>query len=325
MPQSGHGAASPERLRDDLARLLHRGSDVRDFSFGAARILARAVPFDGVRMVTMDPASHLPTGDVVEHGLPPAATAAMAEIWLARAGTRRASARRRRETSTAACATATSGGPTASATCSGSRWSATMRRGAGLTLLRAGDRHHFVPADTGLLRAMAPDLAEGLRRAMLLTALPEERDDDDGESAVLALLAADNSVTLADARPRCARRAGREEPGPSAPAGGHRRGGPGAQHRPRACGGGRRRPGASPHGVRALAARARLDARRRRRHADCGHHRARPSARAGAPHRRRLRPHRTAPRLADGAPVGSEGWFAPVTAAKRPRPPTRSA
>jgi len=51
--------ASPERLRSDLVRLLHRGG-VRDFSLGAARSLARAVPFDGVCVLTMDPATVLP-------------------------------------------------------------------------------------------------------------------------------------------------------------------------------------------------------------------------------------------------------------------------
>jgi hypothetical protein len=65
--------ASPERLRSDLVRLLHRGAGVRDFSLGAARILARAVPFDGVCVLTMDPATLLPTGEVVENGLPPSA------------------------------------------------------------------------------------------------------------------------------------------------------------------------------------------------------------------------------------------------------------
>jgi hypothetical protein len=28
--------SSPEQLRDELVRLLHRGADVRDFSLGAA-------------------------------------------------------------------------------------------------------------------------------------------------------------------------------------------------------------------------------------------------------------------------------------------------
>ena len=52
------------------------------------------------------------------------------------------------------------------------------------------------------------------------------------------------------------------------------------------------RPRAGPHGVGALAARARLDARRRRGRADRGDRRACPPARARAADRRRLRPDR---------------------------------
>jgi hypothetical protein len=39
-------------------------------------VLARAVPFDGVCVLTMDPTTHLPTGEIVENGLPAAAMAA---------------------------------------------------------------------------------------------------------------------------------------------------------------------------------------------------------------------------------------------------------
>src|SRR5215211_7265314 len=74
--------ASTERLRSDLVRLVHRGAGVRDFSLGAARIVARAVPFDGVCVLTMDPATLLPTGEVVENGLPAAAMARMAEMEI---------------------------------------------------------------------------------------------------------------------------------------------------------------------------------------------------------------------------------------------------
>ena len=74
--------SSPERVRDDLTRLLHRGAGVREFSLAAARIVGRAVPFDGVCVLTMDPASLLPTGEVVENGLPPEATARMTEIEI---------------------------------------------------------------------------------------------------------------------------------------------------------------------------------------------------------------------------------------------------
>jgi hypothetical protein len=40
-------AVARDRLRTDLVSLLHRALGVRDFSLRAARILRRAVPFDG--------------------------------------------------------------------------------------------------------------------------------------------------------------------------------------------------------------------------------------------------------------------------------------
>ncbi len=70
----------PKRLRGDLVRLVHAGGGVRDFALGAARILARAVPFDGVCVLTLDPATGLPTREVVENGLPASTARRMAEI-----------------------------------------------------------------------------------------------------------------------------------------------------------------------------------------------------------------------------------------------------
>src|SRR3954465_3450539 len=74
------GGVSSARIRDDIGRLMHRTSGLRDFSLGAARILRRAVPFEGVCVLTMDPATLVPTGEVVENGLPVAAYTRMAEI-----------------------------------------------------------------------------------------------------------------------------------------------------------------------------------------------------------------------------------------------------
>ena len=71
---------TPERVHEDLDRLLHRGAGVRDFAFGAARILARAVPFEGVCVLTMDPATLVPTGAVIENGPPTAAYPRLKEI-----------------------------------------------------------------------------------------------------------------------------------------------------------------------------------------------------------------------------------------------------
>jgi hypothetical protein len=73
-------AVSRQRLRDDIIRLSHRSLGVREFSLAARRAMRRGVPHDGVCVLTMDPATVLPTGEVVENGLPPAAAQRMTEI-----------------------------------------------------------------------------------------------------------------------------------------------------------------------------------------------------------------------------------------------------
>ena len=60
---------SPDRVRGELFELVHRGVGAREFSRSASRALARAVPFDGVSVLTMDPATHLATSAFVENGL----------------------------------------------------------------------------------------------------------------------------------------------------------------------------------------------------------------------------------------------------------------
>jgi hypothetical protein len=74
--------ASPQRLRRDLVDLLHRTSDMRAFSLRATRILARAVPFDGSCMLTFDPATLLPTGEIADNALPAQARPRMAQIEI---------------------------------------------------------------------------------------------------------------------------------------------------------------------------------------------------------------------------------------------------
>ena len=74
--------SSRRQVQDELVGLAHRGLDVTGFSLAAARALNRAVPFDGVCVLTLDPATLLPTGEVVENGLPDAARLRMAEIEI---------------------------------------------------------------------------------------------------------------------------------------------------------------------------------------------------------------------------------------------------
>lgn len=200
---------APHQLRNDLVRLAHRDLGVREFALAASRMIARAVPFDGVCLVTMDPASLLPTSEVVENGLPPAAVARMAEIevdgrdvnsFAVLAGVRGHTAilsqatggdlhrsQRHRE------ARAPHGfGDELRAVLVDERtpWGA-------LTLLRTADRRHFTPAETEVVASVTRHLGEGLRRAMLSGAVPHGSAADE-DSVGLVVLAPDNTITLAD-------------------------------------------------------------------------------------------------------------------------------
>ena len=68
----------------------------------------------------------------------------------------------------------------------------------GLTLLRVADREPFSRDDAALVASLSRHLAEGLRRAVLLTALSAD-DGEDEHAAGLIVLAADDSILLADA------------------------------------------------------------------------------------------------------------------------------
>jgi DNA-binding CsgD family transcriptional regulator len=172
----------------------------------AARALHPAVSFDGFCMLTIDPATLLPTSEVVEHGLPEAVLGRMAEIEvgaidfnkfaeLARAGRPAASlsgategqldrSLRQREIrrpnglgdELRAALVADSG-----------TW-------GGITLLRETGRS-FTAAETRFLASVSGHLAEGLRRALLFTALSA---DPGAADAGLLVLAPDSSVQLAN-------------------------------------------------------------------------------------------------------------------------------
>jgi hypothetical protein len=68
----------------------------------------------------------------------------------------------------------------------------------GLTLLRGSDRDPFSEADVSLVASLSRHLAEGLRRAMLLAALPR-KPQVNAEAVGLVLLGPDNSITRVDA------------------------------------------------------------------------------------------------------------------------------
>jgi DNA-binding CsgD family transcriptional regulator len=201
-------ATSPERLRDDLVRLMHRGADLRGFALGAARILARAVPFEDVCVLTLDPSTFVPTDGVAENGLPPAACARLKEIDFRGEDFNAFHSLALSERHAATLSQATSGDLDRS-----ERHREVMRpHGFGdelraalvdgrttwgaLTLLRGSDCEPFAPADTALVEAVTRHLAEGLRRALLLGSdAPGPPEDED---AGVVVLASDGSTTFTD-------------------------------------------------------------------------------------------------------------------------------
>jgi DNA-binding CsgD family transcriptional regulator len=186
---------------------MHRDLDVRDFSLAAARALRRAVSFDGVCVLTIDPATALPTGEIVEHGLPPAAMPRMAEIEVAEVDFNKFAELARAPRPAASLSEATQGDLDrslrqrelrqpeglgdelrAAIVADSGTW-------GGITLLRETGPA-FTPAETGFLASLSGHLAEGLQRALLLTTLSAHPDDAE---AGLLVLADDNSVQLANA------------------------------------------------------------------------------------------------------------------------------
>src|SRR4051794_29053345 len=196
-----------ERIRDDLERLVARGRAVQDFSLEAARIVGRAVPHDGVCVLTMDPDTRVPTGEIVEGGLPVEATRRMSAIEMRGDDVNAFQALARSPTPAASLFEATGGELDRSvrhrevraAHGLGDELRAVLVTDTGvwgaLTLLRSADREPFTAADAALVASVSEQLAHGLRQAVVGAAVV----GDDADGAGLLTLAADDSVLMMDA------------------------------------------------------------------------------------------------------------------------------
>jgi DNA-binding NarL/FixJ family response regulator len=196
---------------EDLVRLVHRGDEIAEFTRAAGRILGRAVPFDGICMLTLDPATLLPTGEVVENGLPPAATARMSEIELRADDVNSFRSLARSGQTAASLSEATRGDLDRSLRHRelrrpngfGDELRAVLADNTGtwgaLTLLRGDDSAPFSAADVTLVRSFTGGLADGVRRAILHRALPARSDDEEKDVPGIVLVAGDNELSAADA------------------------------------------------------------------------------------------------------------------------------
>ena len=78
----GAAAAIRAGVRADVVRIVDRGFDLPEVVRRSERTLHRAVPFDGICLLTVDLVTLLPTGEIVENGLPPSAWMRMTEIEI---------------------------------------------------------------------------------------------------------------------------------------------------------------------------------------------------------------------------------------------------
>jgi len=199
------------RARDDIVRLLHRTTDAHHLARDMTRLLERAVPFDGVGLLTFDPATLLPTGEVVDARLGVSDCVAsetwprFIEIELREPDFNKFHALARQRRRAASLSDATQGDLHQSVryrelcrsigfddevrvVCSDSTgtWGA-------LTLARESGRPSFKASEVSFLGALAPLLAEGLRRAAILG----HAAAGDQRATGVVVLSPDNSVDTA--------------------------------------------------------------------------------------------------------------------------------
>jgi DNA-binding CsgD family transcriptional regulator len=206
-------AVTRARVRDDIVRLLHRTTDAHRLARDMTRILERAVPFDGVGMLTFDPATLLPTGEVVDARLG-VSDDVVSETWprfieieLGEPDFNKFHALARQRRRAASLSDATQGNLQKSVryrelcqsigfndevrvVCSDSAgtWGA-------LTLARESGRPSFKASEVSFLGSLAPLLAEGLRRAAILGDVATGNQHGAG----VVVLSPDNSMDSATA------------------------------------------------------------------------------------------------------------------------------
>ncbi|MCO1656404.1 helix-turn-helix transcriptional regulator [Pseudonocardia humida] len=197
--------AAHARTRDEIVRLVHRGLSVPEFARAVGTALLRAVPAEGSCLMTLDPATMLPTAEFVENGLPAAEMLRLVEIEVREQDFTKWTQLARAEHPAASLSDATAGDLERSLR------QREIRRPAGfadelravlagstgvwgaLTVFREAKRPHFTPAEVQFVSSTAGLIADGLRRGLLLDAARCGLDD-----VGLLVLDADNGVSLSN-------------------------------------------------------------------------------------------------------------------------------
>ncbi|MGV0743365.1 helix-turn-helix transcriptional regulator [Mycolicibacterium sp. XJ870] len=193
------------RARDELVPVVHRTTGVDRFGRDVLQVLQRAVPFDGVGLWTVDPATLLPTGLIVRRGLDLDLLPRFIEIELGEPDFIKFRTLARQDRAAASLSDATRGDLDRSVRhCELIRpqgfddelrvvFSDWAGASGAVCLLREPGRHPFEAREVDFLASLAPLVAEGLRRAAILG---EVATVEQGGTAVV-VLAPDNSIETA--------------------------------------------------------------------------------------------------------------------------------
>jgi DNA-binding CsgD family transcriptional regulator len=197
------------QVRRDLVRLAHRNHDVRSFSRAAVRIITKAVPCEGTCLLTLDPATLLPTGDVVDNGLPAEVMPRYIEIELREPDLNKFASLARRPEPAASLSGVTGGDLDRSLRQReirrpngyGDELRVTLATDMGtwgaVTLMREAGRPHFSAADVRFMASLSIPLAEGLRSASMAPA-HGAGDDAGRDGAGIIVVGPDGTIEMAD-------------------------------------------------------------------------------------------------------------------------------
>lgn len=195
--------ATATRVRNEIVRLGNRGLPVADYSRAVGQLLTKVVPAEGTCLMTVDPATLLPTAEYVENGMPAPALLRMVDIELREPDFNKWVTLSHSRAPAASLSGATKGELDASLRQREIRrpggfsdeLRSVLASGTGtwgqLTVFREQRRPYFSSAEVAFVSTVAATIADGLRRAMLLDAVEGGLGD-----VGLFMLDADDRVTL---------------------------------------------------------------------------------------------------------------------------------
>jgi DNA-binding CsgD family transcriptional regulator/GAF domain-containing protein len=194
------------RVRDEVVRLVHRGLPVSEFARAAGDVLARAVPAEGSCLLTVDPATMLPTAEYVENGLPADAMLRLVDIEVREPDYNKWVHLARSDRPAASLSDVTAGDLDRSLR------QREIRRPGGfadelrvvlgtelatwgaLTIFREAGRPNFTADEVGFVSSMAGLVADGVRRGLML-----EGTNDSADEVGVVVLDADDGISMSNA------------------------------------------------------------------------------------------------------------------------------